>query len=619
MQLLQIHKFSTASKVFLLAMVILLGGLFFTVNTALQQQKTSSNASAGNYITNPGCESGTSGFSGYQASISTVSSPVHSGNASCKVVSSGGSFYDITATNSYPNPQQGQTFSGYAYVRANSNTGGKVYVALQEWNGSSLIKSTYGNPVYLSTTWQLVTNTTTMSSNGTRLVYYVVQDPGSSGQVFYADDMYFSSGNFSSPITPPANTAPTALPVVQSGNVLINPSFENGTTGWLLYNTSPGHGSFTTTNTTASDGNNSAQLTITSSSSDDWDVQLYQEGLSIISGQTYTVTFWAKASANRQISSAIQQNASPYIAYAGNDFNLTTSWQEYSYTFTANTTQPNLIIEFNVAKNTGQVWIDNVSYATGTFTPPTATPAPTAIYAPTSTPAPTATPTPTEVPAPSISPYVSSTTIPSSIPTSTPSSAPSILPTAIYLPTSTPVPGDTTIFVNLGLQGIGTSGDSSNPNSDGNMNPLHPQRTITVDVYNAQNQQVAVQTGTVTYSTSTGKFGGNIDLGTLATGLYTIKIQSPQYLRGLVPGIQSVTQGQVTNLPYLSLVVGDLNGDNQINIIDYNILMGCYSDLLPAISCTSAQKAVADINDDGNVNEFDYNLFLRELSNVGGQ
>jgi len=467
MQFLLIHKFSTATKLSVLAMVILLGGLFFTVNFSLQKQNSSSNASAGNYITNPGCESGTSGFSGYQAWISTVSNPVHSGNASCKVVSNGGSFYDITSSNAYPNPQHGQTYSGYAYVRGASNTGAKVYVALQEWNGSYLIKTTYGNPVYLNTNWQFVSNTTTMGSNGTRLVYYVVQDPGYNGQEFYVDDMYYSSGYFSSPIYPPATVAPTSIPVYQ------------------------------------------------------------------------------------------QPTSTPIP-----------------------TPTPTNKPVYNSPTNT-----------------PTPTAVPSVYYVPTDTPVPTA--------------MISS--ILSYAPTAVPSSVP------YNMPTTTPVPGDTTVAVNLGLQGIGTAGDSANPNSDGNMNPLHPQRTITMTVFNSQNQQVAVQTGSVNYNSTTGKFDGNIDLGTLATGLYTIKIQTPQYLRGLVPGIQNITQGQVTSLPYLSLVVGDINGDNQINILDYNILMGCYSDLLPAVSCTPAQKLEADLNDDGNVNEFDYNLFLRELSNVGGQ
>jgi dockerin type I repeat protein len=229
----------------------------------------------------------------------------------------------------------------------------------------------------------------------------------------------------------------------------------------------------------------------------------------------------------------------------------------------------------------------------------TATPVP-----PTPTTKPTATPTPTRVP----------TTAPTIRPTAT------VAPTSIPIPSLSVAPGDTVLSVVVGLDGIGTAGDRSDPNSGGNMSPLHQQRTITLSVFNSQNQQVVNQQGTVTYNSATGQFDGSIDVGSqITTGAYTVKIQTPQYLRGLVSGIQSLTAGQTNTLPYIALVAGDINGDNQINILDYNILMGCYSDLLPAISCTSANQLLADLNDDGGVNQFDYNLFLRELSNEGGQ
>lgn len=203
------------------------------------------------------------------------------------------------------------------------------------------------------------------------------------------------------------------------------------------------------------------------------------------------------------------------------------------------------------------------------------------------------------------------------IPTATPTVA--VAPTNIPSPKISPVAGDTILSLTLGLHGIGTAGDSTSPNSDGNMHPLHPNRTVTVTILNAQNQQVANQQGTITYSNTTGHFDGTIDLGgQFSSGPYTVKVQTSQYLRGLIPGIQTITNGTTNRLLYVALIAGDINGDNQINILDYNILMGCYSDLLPAVSCTSANNALSDLNDDSNVNQFDYNIFLRELSNVGG-
>ncbi len=227
-------------------------------------------------------------------------------------------------------------------------------------------------------------------------------------------------------------------------------------------------------------------------------------------------------------------------------------------------------------------------------------------------PSPTAGPVPTKAP---IVPTATKAPVPTAIPTVKPTTAPTQKP----IPTNTPVPGDTTINLTLGLQGVGTSGDSANPHSGGNTNPLHQQRNITVSIFDTHNQQVTTQHGTVSYNDATGKFTGNVDLGSqFITGVYTVKVQSPQYLRALVPGIPTITAGRTNVLPATTLVVGDINEDNQINILDYNTLMGCYSDLLPATSCTSANNTLSDLNDDGAINQFDYNLFLRELSNVSG-
>lgn len=149
---------------------------------------------------------------------------------------------------------------------------------------------------------------------------------------------------------------------------------------------------------------------------------------------------------------------------------------------------------------------------------------------------------------------------------------------------------------------------------------MHPTRSVTVDVYDVQNQLVVSENGKVRFDQNSGKFTGLINLGqSFSTGLYTVKVKADQYLRAIVPGIQTITSGQTTTLPIVTLVTGDINGDNTINIIDYNMLIGCYSDLLPPTNCPAGQEVVSDLTDDGHVNQFDYNLFLRELTNIGGQ
>jgi hypothetical protein len=210
-------------------------------------------------------------------------------------------------------------------------------------------------------------------------------------------------------------------------------------------------------------------------------------------------------------------------------------------------------------------------------------------------------------------------------PSPTPSPTP-ISPTSTPIPTVTPTPmitvtpASTTIALKLLLHGLGKGGDTANPNGGGNPNPRRPQRSVTVEILNSQNQLVLTKQGTITFNSSAGNFTGQVDLGsTLATGAYTVKVKTPQFLRTLVPGIQNLTAGTSNQLPVTILVNGDINGDNTLNILDYNILMGCYSDFLPPTSCTNENKILTDLDDDGVTNQFDYNLFLRELTNREGQ
>jgi hypothetical protein len=202
----------------------------------------------------------------------------------------------------------------------------------------------------------------------------------------------------------------------------------------------------------------------------------------------------------------------------------------------------------------------------------------------------------------------------------TPTPSPALYPTNTPMPYNTPVPGSTTLAVQLALHGLGKGGDSVSPNGLGNTTPVHSQRTVTVDVYDVTNVMVDSESQVVTFDPTSGYFTGVISLAnSIAGGTYTVKVKTDQFLRSIVPGIQTIVSGQTNTLPKTTLITGDINNDNQLNILDYNVLMGCYSDLSPATNCAAGDQVKADITDDGAVNQFDYNLFLRELTNRGGQ
>lgn len=222
-------------------------------------------------------------------------------------------------------------------------------------------------------------------------------------------------------------------------------------------------------------------------------------------------------------------------------------------------------------------------------------------------------------------------------PTALPTATPTPIPTMIPVPTSTPVPLSTQLSLTLILHSIGIGGDNANPtgNSLSNKNPLHPQRDISVQVFDNNNNLVSSVTGNLTYQSSSGTFTGLVDMGNSIfsqTAPYTVKVKATQFLRRIVPGIQTIISGQTNAMPTTTLIAGDVNSDNMLNILDYNAILDCgYGNLNPlpmsdpdskynSAECMAhPDRANVDFNDDGTIDATDYNLFIRELSVQNGE
>lgn len=201
-------------------------------------------------------------------------------------------------------------------------------------------------------------------------------------------------------------------------------------------------------------------------------------------------------------------------------------------------------------------------------------------------------------------------------------------------PSAIPTITGTALSFNLFLHGVGAAGDNPNPtgNDLSNKTPVHPQRNLQVEVYNTDNQLVASASAPVNYDPGTGTFTGKMGLGqNVGSGNYNVKVKTDRYLRRLVPGIQQIQANVDNKVPDTQLVAGDTNGDNFLNVIDYNALLDCgYGELNPlpqadAHSKFNTQDCKAhapvinvDIDDNGVLNSYDYNLFLRELSVQNG-
>lgn len=153
-------------------------------------------------------------------------------------------------------------------------------------------------------------------------------------------------------------------------NMLANADFSNGLTSWTSWKDASANANISVVNGELSSA-------ITNGGSQVWHVQVYQAGLNIQNGKSYTLTFTARASANRAITAIVEQNGGSYTLYGGsnNNVNVTTTNATYTVKFTM--TQPTdaaARLTFNLGNNNSSVYIDNVvlSLDGGTNTKPVA-------------------------------------------------------------------------------------------------------------------------------------------------------------------------------------------------------------------------------------------------------
>ncbi len=195
--------------------------------------------------------------------------------------------------------------------------------------------------------------------------------------------------------------------------------------------------------------------------------------------------------------------------------------------------------------------------------------------------------------------------------TSTPTSSPTSnqTPTAVTSPTVQP--NSFSFFLTILLHGIGQGGDNANLNSGGNPNPLHPTRNISLTLLQPNSTPLVSQQGAITFNSQTGIFTGTVNISNIFPGNYLAQVKVAGFLSKQIPGfIQIQPSPSNLSLPQVALTNGDVNNDNQLDLLDYNDLLACFG--TKATTCTNS--ATADLNDDGVVDGIDYNLFLRELS-----
>lgn len=289
----------------------------------------------------------------------------------------------------------------------------------------------------------------------------------------------------------------------------------------------------------------------------------------------------------------------------------------------------NVITFFSDPNNTPRV-TEAIDVLAANVVLPTATTAPQTPNAPTATTGPrqpgeptptnTPTPTPTATPRPTVTPGGPTVT-----PTVTPTATP--IPTAIPSITAPP-PGPAAVSFKVILSGIGVK-TSKGSQSIVNDNPNRKKRDATLYLYepgvdatgdfSGSKGKKIPQPEALVFDNNGKFFAANFNLGqTFTPGQYQVFVWTPGYLRKRIPSIQTFTVGTTAIRQEVTLILGDANGDNALDTLDYRVYLDCIGKQI-----TDCLKA--DFNDDGKIDTngpppsfLDHSLFTSQFAVVSG-
>lgn len=96
----------------------------------------------------------------------------------------------------------------------------------------------------------------------------------------------------------------------------------------------------------------------------DWHVQLMQGKHSLVQGQRYEISFWARARRPVKLNLSMMKEAPPWQNYGLNkEFTLNKTWRQYRASFIANANDENEArITFNLGERSNTIWIDRVEF-----------------------------------------------------------------------------------------------------------------------------------------------------------------------------------------------------------------------------------------------------------------
>lgn len=143
-------------------------------------------------------------------------------------------------------------------------------------------------------------------------------------------------------------------------NLIENSDFDIDFSGWFFNANSGAVGTqyFDTQN--PHNGAQSACVDITNGGIDTWNVQLLPSTVSVNAGDTYSLSFHARADINNKLLIVDFRDTNGNVWQDGTTFNLTTNWARYDFSFTAPNTVNSLSVDFNMGGQSGVYCFDDI-------------------------------------------------------------------------------------------------------------------------------------------------------------------------------------------------------------------------------------------------------------------
>jgi hypothetical protein len=149
-------------------------------------------------------------------------------------------------------------------------------------------------------------------------------------------------------------------PLPADTELIDNGHFDSGKTSWTLDAIQGAKGTWVIE--TGTDGKSAAHINVPETAAVAYYVQLFQNKLQVKAGQSYHLSFRAKAAPAVTISLNLMVGEAPWTNLWKQDVSLTSDWQDYSFDITPADSSANARVTFSrLGAQPADYWIADVS------------------------------------------------------------------------------------------------------------------------------------------------------------------------------------------------------------------------------------------------------------------